>query len=232
MATVDPAARRAALSRSPLFQALDAAELDAVLAQAATRRIARNAMVVRRGDASPGAIIIVVGRIRIATTSEDGREVTLGVLGPGDVLGEMSLLDGEEVSADATALEDCTLLVIERGRFLRLLRGSSDLCLRLMAVLCRRLRRSNAALEDMALLDLPTRLGRLLLRLANDYGSPGPKGTRIEVRLSQKDLSTIVGGSREKVNKQLRQWEQDGVLGKDAGRMIILRPDALAAAEA
>jgi CRP-like cAMP-binding protein len=232
MATVDLAARRAALSRSPLFQVLEPAELDTVLAQASVRRMPRNAVVMRRGDASPGAIIIVTGRIRIATTSEDGREVTLGVLGPSDVLGEMSLLDGEEVSADATALEDCTLLVIERGRFLRLLRSSSDLCLRLMAVLCRRLRRSNAALEDMALLDLPTRLGRLLLRLAKDYGSPGKNGTRIEVRLSQKDLSTIVGGSREKVNKQLRQWEQDGVLGKDSGRMTILRPDALVAPDA
>lgn len=238
MTTLDLAARRAALGNSPLFQVLQPPELDAVLAQAVVRRVARTALILRRGDISPGAMIIVSGRVRIASTSEDGREVTLGMLGPGDVLGEMSLLDGEEVSADASALEECVLLMIERGRFLRLLRSDSDLCLRLMAVLCRRLRRSNAALEDMALLDLPTRLGRLLLRLAHDYGSPvagiprhGGIGTatRIEVRLSQKDLSTIVGGSREKVNRQLRQWEQDGVLGKDAGRLTILRPEALAA---
>ncbi len=243
MTTLDLAARRAALGKSPLFQVLQPAELDAVLTQAVVRRVARTALILRRGDASPGAMIIVSGRVRIASTSEDGREVTLGMLGPGDVLGEMSLLDGEEVSADASALEDCVLLMIERGRFLRMLRSDSDLCLRLMAVLCRRLRRSNAALEDMALLDLPTRLGRLLLRLAHDYGSPVARSpvagiprnggigtaTRIEVRLSQKDLSTIVGGSREKVNKQLRQWEQDGVLGKDAGRLTILRPEALAA---
>ncbi len=233
MAIVDTAARRAALSNSPLFHVLEPAELDAVLAQAAQKRTPRGTVILRRGDASPGAIIIVSGQICIATTSEDGREVTLAMLGPGDVLGEMSLLDGEEVSADATAQEDCVLLVIERGRFLRFLRGSSDLCLRLMAVLCRRLRKSNAALEELALLDLPTRLGRLLLRLAHDYGSKLPAGgTRIEVRLSQKDLSTIVGGSREKVNKQLRQWEQDGAIGKDAGRMTILRPGLLIAAEA
>jgi CRP/FNR family transcriptional regulator, cyclic AMP receptor protein len=231
VATVDLAARRAALSRSQLFQVLEPAELEAVLAQATVRRLARNGIVLRRGDASAGASIIVTGRIRISTMSEEGREVTLGVLGPGDVLGEMSLLDGEEISADAVALEDCALLVIERARFLRLLRSSSDLCLRLMAVLCRRLRRSNAALEDMALLDLPARLGRLLLRLAKDYGNPGPRGTRIEVRLSQKDLSTIVGGSREKVNKQLRQWELDGVLAKDAGRLLIVRPEGLAGLE-
>jgi CRP/FNR family transcriptional regulator, cyclic AMP receptor protein len=229
MATVDVAARRAALSRSQLFQALQPDELEAVLAQAIVRRIARNAAILRRGDASTGALIIVTGRVRIGTMSEDGREVTLGVLGPGDVLGEMSILDGEEVSADAIALEDCVLLAIERGRFLRLLRSSSDLCLRLMSVLCRRLRRSNATLEDMALLDLQSRLASLLLRLAHDYGSPAGRGTRIEVRLSQKDLGTIVGGSREKVNKQLRQWEVDGAIGKDGGRMVILRPELLTA---
>jgi CRP-like cAMP-binding protein len=163
--------------------------------------------------------------------SEDGREATLGVLGPGNILGEMAVLDAEEVSADVTALEECVLLVIERARFLRLLQSSSDLCLRLMAVLCRRLRRANDAFEGMALLDLEARLGRLLLRLASDYGNPSPRGTRIEIRLSQKDLSSIVGGSREKVNRQLRLWEQAGVLAKDGGRMVIVRPDALGAPE-
>ena len=230
MAVVDVAARRAALSRSALFQVLQPAEIDAVLAQAAVRRVARNETILRRGDASSGANIILTGRVRVGTMSEDGREVMLGVLGPGDVLGEMSVLDGEEVSADATALEDCVLLFIERARFLRLLRADSDLCLRLMAVLCRRQRRSNAALEDMALLDLGARLARLLLRLAQDYGAATARGTRIEVRLSQKDLGTLVGSSREKVNKQLREWEAAGAIGKEAGRLIILRRETLAAA--
>jgi len=230
MATVDVAARRAALSRSALFQVLQPAEIDAVLAQAAVRRVGRNEFILRRGDPSSGANIVVSGRVRIGTMSEDGREVTLGVLGPGDVIGEMSVLDGEDVSADATALEDCVLLFIERARFLRLLRSDSDLCLRLMAVLCRRIRRSNAALEDMALLDLGARLARLLLRLAQDYGAPAGRGTRIEVKLSQKDLGTLVGSSREKVNKQLREWETEDVLGKDQGRLVILRPEVLNAA--
>jgi CRP/FNR family transcriptional regulator, cyclic AMP receptor protein len=94
-------------------------------------------------------------------------------------------------------------------------------------MLTKRLRRANSALEDMALLDLPTRLGRLLARLASDYGVPVRSGTRIEVRLSQKDLSTLVGASREKVNKQIRQWEEEGVLSKDSGRMVIADARAL-----
>jgi CRP-like cAMP-binding protein len=154
--------------------------------------------------------------------------VTLTVLGPGEVLGEMTLLDGGDCSADATAQEDCVLLALERTQFLRLLRSNSDLCLHLMDVLCQRLRRSNAALEDMALLDLSARLGRLLLRLCEDYGVKCPGGTRIEVKLSQKDLSSLAGASREKVNKQLRQWELEGIIGKDSGRLMVVKPYALA----
>ncbi len=97
----------------------------------------------------------------------------------------------------------------------------------MLAILTGRLRRSNAALEDIALLDLSTRLGRLLLRLARDYGVPDGRATRIEVKLSQKDLSTLVGSSREKVNKQLREWEEAGVLGKSGTRILILQPAAL-----
>jgi CRP/FNR family transcriptional regulator, cyclic AMP receptor protein len=224
---MDAAARRAALSRTQLFKALQPQDLDTILARAVVKRVLRGEAIRRRGDPGTGMAIIVNGKIRISLVSEDGREVTLGMLGPGDIIGEMTLIDGGEVSADATAQEDCVLLTLERGQFLRLLRSNTDLCLHLMAVLCQRLRRSNAALEDMALLDLPSRLGRLLLRLCDDYGVAAARGTRIEIRMSQKDLSSLAGASREKVNKQLRQWELDGVLGKDAGRLVVLRPESL-----
>jgi CRP/FNR family cyclic AMP-dependent transcriptional regulator len=225
---MDSTERRQALAKTQLFQALQPEDLDAILARAMVKRVLRGETIRRRGDPGTGMVIIVSGRVRISLVSEDGREVTLTVLGPGEVLGEMTLLDGGECSADATAQEDCVLLALERTQFLRLLRSNSDLCLHLMAVLCQRLRRSNAALEDMALLDLSTRLGRLLLRLCEDYGVAAQKGTRIEVKLSQKDLSSLAGASREKVNKQLRQWEQEGIIGKDNGRLLVMKPHALA----
>ena len=228
MATTDANARRAALARTQIFQALQPADIDLILTRATVRRVARGAAVLRRGDPSGGMVVIISGRVRVSVVSEDGKEVTLSVLGAGEVLGEMSLLDGDPCSADVTAQEDCVLLVIERGQFLNLLRSNGALCLQLMTLLTRRLRRANTALEDMALLDLPARLGRLLARLASDYGVPVRSGTRIEVKLSQKDLSTLVGASREKVNKQIRQWEEDGVLGKDSGRMVVVDSRALA----
>ena len=227
MKTIDAETRRAVLSRSMLFQKMTPEELDGVLARIVVRRIARGECILHRGDPNLGMIVIADGRVRVSLVSEDGKEITLGVLGPGEMLGEMSLLDGEDCSADASAQEDCLLLVIERAQFLRMLRGNADLCLRMLAILTGRLRRANVALEDIALLDLPTRLGRLLLRLARDYGARKANGIRIEVKLSQKDLSTLVGSSREKVNKQLRQWEEERVLGKDNGRILVLQPAAL-----
>lgn len=227
MKAIDANARRAALARTQIFQSLRPEDIEVIANRATVRRVGRNETVLRRGDANGGMVVIISGRVRISVVSEDGKEATLSVLGATEVLGEMSLLDGEPCSADVTALEDCVLLVIERSQFIALLQSNSGLCLHLMALLTRRLRRVNSALEDMALLDLPTRLGRLLARLAHDYGVPVRTGTRIEVKLSQKDLSTLVGASREKVNKQIRQWEEEGVLSKDSGRMVIADTGAL-----
>jgi CRP/FNR family cyclic AMP-dependent transcriptional regulator len=230
--TRDPATdiRRAALQAIPLFQILQPSELESVVAHAAVRRYARGEAILRKGDPGNAMIVILQGRVRISSMSEDGREIILGVLGPGEVLGEIALLDGQERSADASALQECVAVVVERSNFLRLLHGSPDLCLRLMNVLCARLRRLNLAMEDIALLDLSSRLAKLLLRLARDCGVPGPAGRRIEVKLSQKDLSNLVGASREKVNRQLKVWEQEGIIATDQGYLIILRPERLAPA--
>src|SRR5579875_2101113 len=132
MKTFDAQARRAVLRHSALFQKMTPEELDGVLARAVVRRIARGEFILHRGDPSIGMFIIAGGRVRISLVSEDGKEVTLGVLGPGETLGEMSLLDGEDCSADASAQEDCVLLLIERAQFLRMLRGNADLCLRML----------------------------------------------------------------------------------------------------
>jgi CRP-like cAMP-binding protein len=218
-----------ALKASAIFGGLDAAMRAQVLTQAVSRAYPRGAAILRRGDPGTGMVLVLTGRVRIGITSEDGREVTLGILGPGDVLGEMALLDGEERSADAIALEDCSVLVLERGRFLRLLRDTPDLALRLLVVLTERLRRANAAIEDIALMSLEGRLARLLSRLGEEYGRAVPHGTRIELKLSQKDLSALVGGSREKVNRRLRLWEEEGTIAKENGYLILRQPDRLRA---
>ena len=96
-------------------------------------------------------------------------------------------------------------------------------------MLTERLRRANAAIADIALMTLEGRLARLLTRLGEEYGTSASAGTRIELKLSQKDLSALVGGSREKVNRRLRQWEDEGTIAKDQGYLILRRPERLRA---
>jgi CRP/FNR family cyclic AMP-dependent transcriptional regulator len=210
-----------------LLDALSPDERRQVMAQAIKRTHARGTTILRRGDPGTGMIVVTSGRVRVGVTSEDGREITLGILGPGDVLGDMALLDGEARSADAVALEDCAVLVLERSRFLRLLHDTPELSLRLLAVVTQRLRRANLALEDIALLPLEQRLARLLIRLARDYGKAAQPGVRIELKLSQRDLSALVGASREKVNRQLRIWEEAGTIEKDQGYLLLRHPARL-----
>ena len=140
---------------------------------------------------------------------------------------EIALLDGKPRSADAAAIEATTLLVVERRQFLPFLAANQGLTLRLLAVLCERVRRTSVALEEIALFDLPARLARVLVKLANDYGRPTTNGIRIDFKLSQRDLSTLVASSRESINKQLRTWRDGHVVEMDGGYITLREPDEL-----
>ena len=225
MAKPDHDARRTALLGSPLFQAMRPEELTQVLALAIERRFARGQTILQKGDNSSFMMAVLRGRVRISMASAEGKEITLNVIRPGEVFGEIALLDGQPRSADATAIEETALLVVERRHFLPFLSHNQDVVLRLLAVLCARLRQTNLALEQVALFDLRARLARVLLNLAAEYGRPTPNGTRIDFKLSQRDLSNLVASSRESVNKQLGAWREDGVLSMNDG-YIVLRQQA------
>jgi len=227
VARLERDAKRGALLASPLFHAMQPAELDEILKFASERRVRRGQTIFQRGDNGSAMMAVLRGRVRISTVSGDGKEVTLNVINPGEIFGEIALLDGEPRSADATAIEETLLLVVERRHFLPFLRQNEDLFLRLLAVLCSRLRRTSMALEEIALFDLPIRLARVLLKLAEDYGRPGTAGTRIDLKLSQRDLSNLVASSRESVNKQLRTWREGGVVDMVDGFIMLRRPGDL-----
>lgn len=229
MAAMTRTARRDVLAATPLFHQLDRAELDALADLATERQVRRDGAVVRRGDADGSLLVLVHGRLRAGSMSADGREVTIGLVEPGGVVGEISLLDGRPRSMDVVAMLDSLLLVVDRGAFLPFLRARPDLMLRLMALLCDRLRRASAAYEDIALTPLAARLAKLLLSLADSHGAPDGDGTRIRMRLSQRDLGAQVAATRERVNKQLRQWHDAGVLGEADGNLVLRQPGALRA---
>ena len=229
MAGLSRAAKRDVLAATDLFAGLARDDLDALAGLATERRVLRETLVVRRGDTDASLLILVNGRLRVTAVSAEGREVTLRVMEAGTFLGEIALLDGRSRSADVTAMTDSTLLVVDRAAFLPFLSSRPDLMLRLMALLCDRLRRSSAAFEDVALASLASRLAKRLLDLAESHGQVVPAGVRIRLKLSQKELSGQVAATRERVNKQLRQWHEQGLLGHEGGDMVVRDPDKLRA---
>jgi CRP-like cAMP-binding protein len=219
--------RREALRCTPLFAGLSAAELDQIAAHAAERRFNAGEMLVRRGEPGSSMIVLVQGRLRVGATSAEGRELTIGLLGPGSVLGDMAVLDGKPRSADVVAMGAGLALILERGALLPFLLERPELLMRLIHMLCERLRRADAALEDLALASLAARLARVLLLLAAEHGADGPGGTVIRLHLSQSDLAAQVGATREGVNRQLRRWREDGIVGERDSFMVLTRPAAL-----
>ena len=221
--------RREALRCTPLFAGLPVSDLDQIAAYAGERRFGTGDTLFRRGEPGSSMIVLVQGRLRVGATSAEGRELTIGLLGPGSVLGDMAVLDGKPRSADVVAAAAGIALILERAAVLPFLKERPELLLRLLTILCDRLRRADAALEDLALASLASRLARVLLLLAAEHGAAGPGGTVIRLHLSQSDLASQVGATREGVNRQLRRWREEGVMGEHEGCMVVARSEALRA---
>jgi CRP/FNR family cyclic AMP-dependent transcriptional regulator len=218
---LDRPVKRDLLRGTVLFSILQPGELEEILGFATERRFEKGAAIMERGEVGSSMMVLATGRARVTASSAEGREVTFAILEPGMTFGEMSLLDGNPRSATVTAMDDCRILVVERPQFIRFLRGNADLALRMLALLCERLRNTDITLEEIALLDFPSRLSRLVLKLAHQYGEPSPRGLRIRMKLSQSDLSTLVAATRESVNKQLGAWRQAGIIDDEAGYLVI-----------
>lgn len=174
----------------------------------------------------PGEQVFIIcsGIVKVHVIQPDGRDIVLALLGAGQVLGEMSLVDGSPTSASALALEPCTLLAIERRSFERLLRTIPALAYNLALILSRRLRRANLHLQAMLTFDLRSRVVRQLLLLAHEFGQPtADGGLLLPLRLTQSDLADLVGASRFRVNQALVELRQRGLITTDDSHRLIVR---------
>ncbi|MGK9170377.1 Crp/Fnr family transcriptional regulator [Inquilinus limosus] len=228
MASVSPAERRRLLSETPFFAAFPPAQRDALAARLTERSHPDGDTIFLRGDEGTSLMIVASGRVALRLTSPQGREILLAILDPGEIFGEMSLLDGRGRSADAVAFGPCRLLSLERRDVLPVLRESPEACIRLLDLLTNRLRRTSDQLEGVALLNLPSRLARLLLALCEAHGARSPGGeVLLPLALSQRDLGQLIGASREKVNLQLGRWAAEGLLRREEGALAICDTEAL-----
>jgi CRP-like cAMP-binding protein len=224
-ATAVTADRLAILRRHPLFGQLPSAAIEHLGSYMKRWRLPRGTAIFAKGDPGTGLMAVLAGAVKISVQSADGRDIVLTMMHGGDIFGEIALLDGHPRTADATAMTDCELMVIERRDFLPFLRSQPDLAIKIIEILCSRLRRTTEQVQDVTFLNLPTRLAKALLRLTADAERPG-SGSKVTI--TQREISQIVGRSRESTNKQLRAWAKDGLIRLERGAVTVLRHDQLA----
>lgn len=212
----------AVLSEMPLFRGLESSQLARFQSLLHRRTVpaGRNVMTAEE----PGEVVYVIasGTAKIHVEQEDGRDVILAVLGPGEVLGEMSAADALGRSATVTTLEECVLLWIDRATFRRYLETVPELTLNLVRVLSRRLRLADAHIQALASLDVYGRVARQLLAFGDEYGRETPDGIVIPLRLTQGDLASLVGASRVRVNKVLVDYKEQGHISEGQNHYITV----------
>jgi CRP/FNR family transcriptional regulator, cyclic AMP receptor protein len=215
------------LSRHFLLGELEPRALDQLLAYGHYRVFPRGEVIFQKGDPGDSLLAVIFGKIRISTISADGQEVVLNVLGAGDVFGEIAFLDGKDRTADASALEETGLLMLQRSSFYPFVKANPDVAMRLLEILCERLRWVSDNYEDVIFLDLPARLAKRLLRLADRFGKPTDEGVRVDLKLSQQELGHMTGVTREAVNKVLRKWDEEGFVSIERAALTIRARDRL-----
>lgn len=211
------------LGQHYLLKHLAPADLDQLARMAITRLCKPNEAVFLKGDPGNSMMAVVHGRVRICSYSSEGREVVLNVISPGQVFGEIALIDGGPRTADAFAMDATELVVLSRRDFLPFLERNPQICIKLLEVLCERLRATSAQVEDFFFLDLRSRLAKRLLAAAGPASHNDAAADPGTVRLSQHMLASMIGTSREAVNKQLRAWEEAGLIALKRGAITILK---------
>lgn len=211
----------ALLADLDLFCKLRTGELDRLAAYARLTYHPARTVLFRKGDPGSSMMVVRRGRVRVSTHSEDGRELVLALFHPGEMFGEIALLDGSLRTADAVTIDACELLVLDRRDFVPFLKGHPEAAVQMLEVLTQRLRRTTQQLEDIVFREGSSRLARRFVSLAKIVGRDVADGIFVDMPLSQQQLGNMVGMTRESINKQLRQWREDGLITWNRGYYTI-----------
>lgn len=217
----------ALLARCELFGEMSLADRRRVAERCTRRNVPARQVMFHQGDPGREMYIVVSGRLRVSAVSEDGKELSFFILHESHVFGELALLDGETRSGTVTTIGPCELLVLSQRDFQAMLREHQTIGLKLLSMLAGKVRATTSLYESSVFIEIPGRLARKLLELAEEHGKETDDGTLIDVKLSQYELGTLINASRESVNKQLKHWESGGIIALRGGRILILEPDVL-----
>jgi CRP/FNR family cyclic AMP-dependent transcriptional regulator len=212
----------AILAMNPLFAGLGEEAIKSIASLCTRRNLEGDEVLFQKGDKGDALYGVRRGRVRIETGTAGGGRLTLNVLGAGDLFGEVALFDGQPRTADAVAVEASELFMVRRSDFLAFLERQPRVAVRILELLCQRIRWVSDRMEEAVLMPLHARLAKRLCALADDFGS--------EVHISQEELGVYVGAARESVNRQLQEWRKAGIIELRRGRISLLDMERLSAA--
>jgi CRP-like cAMP-binding protein len=215
------------LARVPVFEELGLAELAAVAEVAVPRSYDAGEAVFREGDESSTCYVVRAGRARAVREHGDGRQLTLGTFGPGDIFGELAMFDDERRSATVEATEELTALAIGGPDMRRLMRAHSEIALKLAVSLVRRLRETNERLARQSFQTVQSRVAAALAELVERAQSEGAGERDVTITATQSDLAQLAGSSRESASRFLASLERAGVIEQGRGRLTVRDPAAL-----
>jgi CRP/FNR family cyclic AMP-dependent transcriptional regulator len=202
----------------PLFSMLPDQDLDRIAHLASSRSVPRGTLIVRQGDPTDALFILIAGSIKVYNCDDEGREVILSILGPGEFFGEMGLIDGSPRSANVVAREACDLIVLGKDSFRKCLEDHSDVAWQMMRSLVGRLREADRKIESLALMDVYGRVAKLLLEQSEQVG-----GRRVVTRkLPKQDIAKMVGASREMVSRVMKGLESSGYISIEEAGIVLL----------
>ncbi len=206
---------------APLFAQMDRDTSASLLTTMTPVQVHRGEALFHEGEPGDRLYVVRTGKIKLGQRSTDGRENLLGVLGPGEMFGELSLFDLGPRTATATAITDAEVLELAHETLAERIRANPAVALPLLRTLAHRLRRTNEALGDLVFSDVPGRVAKALLDLSTRFGEPVEDGIRVAHDLTQEELAQLVGASRETVNKALADFAARGWLRRE-GRAVVL----------
>jgi CRP/FNR family transcriptional regulator, cyclic AMP receptor protein len=207
------------LRQHPMFRDLGTEALDQLCRYAKHTSLRRGATICSKGDPGNFLFIVISGTVKISVSSPDGRNAILNLINAGDLFGEVAVLDGQARTADAIANTNCEIFVLDRRDFLPFVRSQPELAMRLIELLCTRLRWTSDQVEQVILQDLPGRLASALLGLTEKRKLEPQSQT---IAITQQEISEMVGMTRESINKQLRAWAARNWVRLEHGAIVVL----------
>ena len=212
------------LRKHPIFADLEPEAFDQLCRYAKHTTLKRGAALFAKGDPGLSLYAVISGSVKMSISSADGRSAILNIIGPGEIFGEIALLDGGVRSSDAIANTNCELFVIDRREFIPFVRSQPALAMKFIELLCGRLRRTSDQVEQIILQNLPGRLASALIRLSEKHKLE-PAGRTIAI--TQQEISEMVGMTRESINKQLRAWAARSWVRLEHGAIVVLKDEPI-----